>query len=111
MEIDFREVDDVRVVSLQGDLDGRTAPAAQAELLPLILPGASVLLDLSGVPYMSSAGLRMMLLVYRHAQSVDSRIALVGLSEDIRDTMSATGFLDFFVMSDSVDAGVAALAP
>lgn len=110
MEIGSREIGDVRVVSLTGDLDGRSAPAAQEQLLPLIPPDGSVLLDLSGVDYMSSAGLRMMLLVYRHAQSVRSRIALVGLSEDIQDTMSATGFLDFFVLSDDVDAGVAALA-
>jgi anti-sigma B factor antagonist len=61
------------------------------------------------VAYMSSAGLRMMLLLYRHALGKDSRIALVGLSEEIRDTMSATGFLDFFVVSDTVDSGLALL--
>lgn len=110
MEIGSREVNDVRVVTLTGDLDGRTAPGAQDELLPLLVPDGSVLLDLSGVEYMSSAGLRMMLLVYRHAQSAACRIALVGLSEDIQDTMSATGFLDYFLLSDDVDAGVAALA-
>lgn len=110
MQIEPRDVGDVRVVALTGDLDGKSAPAAQERLLPLIPPSGNVLLDLSGVEYMSSAGLRMMLLVYRHAQSVSSRIALVGLSEDIQDTMSATGFLDFFVLSDSVDAGVQALA-
>jgi anti-anti-sigma regulatory factor len=34
---------------------------------------------------------------------------LVGLSEEILDTMSATGFLSFFIVQDTVEAGLAAL--
>ena len=48
MQIEPREVGDVRVVALTGDLDGKSAPAAQEELLPLIPPSGNVLLDLSG---------------------------------------------------------------
>ena len=54
---------------------------------------------------MSSAGLRMMLLIYRQVIGGGGRVVLVGLSEDIKDTMSVTGFLDFFTMHDHVDAG------
>jgi anti-sigma B factor antagonist len=109
MEIDSRTIDDATVVTVKGELDGKTAPQAQGEIVPLIPEGGKVVLDMAQVGYMSSAGLRMMLLLYRHALSKDSRIALVGLSEEIRDTMSATGFLDFFVVSDTVESGVALL--
>jgi len=52
---------------------------------------------------MSSAGLRMMLLIYRHATASNGKVALVGLSEQISDTMSATGFLTFFVVCSTIE--------
>lgn len=109
MEIQSRTQGDAVVVTLQGELDGKTAPQAQQQIVPLVPEGGKVVLDMSQVGYMSSAGLRMMLLLYRHAVSKNSRVALAGLSEEISDTMSATGFLDFFVVSDTVDAAVALL--
>jgi anti-sigma B factor antagonist len=109
MEISSRTADDATVVILQGELDGKTAPAAQQQIVPLIPAQGRIVLDMHQVGYMSSAGLRMMLLLYRQALAKDTRIALAGLSEEIRDTMSATGFLDFFVVSDNVDEGLTLL--
>ena len=56
------------------------------------------------------AGLRMLLLAYRTVNAKGGKIALVGLSSDLKDTMSVTGFLDFFTCCDTLDAGVAAVA-
>ncbi len=107
MEIDIVTVDGVPVVGLRGDLDGNTVPAAQAKILPLIQEGSSFVLDMSQVPYMSSAGLRMMLLIFRQVSGHGGKVVLACLSDEIKDTMSLTGFLDFFTTADSVDAAVA----
>jgi anti-sigma B factor antagonist len=109
MEIRSQSADDAIVVVLEGELDGKTAPAAQQQIVALIPDQGRIVLDMHQVGYMSSAGLRMMLLLYRQALAKGTKIALAGLSEDIRDTMSATGFLDFFVVSDTVDEGLALL--
>jgi anti-sigma B factor antagonist len=106
MMIKSQTVDDVLVVSLAGDLDSSTAPEVQDQLHTLIEPGGRVLIDLSDVPYMSSAGLRTMLLVYRQSESSSCRIGLTGVSLDLRHMMSAVGFLDFFALCDTVAAGV-----
>ncbi|PYE54793.1 anti-sigma factor antagonist [Deinococcus yavapaiensis] len=100
----------VTVVTLDGDIDGKNAGTTQANVLPLIPQDGKLLLDMTKVGYMSSAGLRMLLLLYRQALGKGSSVALVGLSEEIRDTMSATGFLDHFKVASSVDEGVAALS-
>ena len=50
---------------------------------------------MSGVEYMSSAGLRMLLSMYRQISRQNGGIVLVGLAEEIKDTMSVTGFLNF----------------
>lgn len=109
MEVTHHTVEDVIVVTLSGEIDGKTAPAVQQQIVPLIPEDGKIMLDMSAVGYMSSAGLRMLLLLYRHAQGQDSKIALVGLDETIRDTMDATGFLDFFVVADSIEAGAEVL--
>ena len=65
---------------------------------------------MSGVEYMSSAGLRMLLSMYRQISRQNGSIVLVGLGEEIKDTMSVTGFLNFFTIRDTVDEGLKALA-
>lgn len=106
MEINVKMTGQVTVVELQGEIEGKTAPLVQEQVLPLLQPGAKVLLNLTGVPYMSSAGLRMMLSTYRQATSNKARVALIGLSQEIQETMSATGFLRFFTLYDTVEAGL-----
>ncbi len=93
---------EVTVAELSGDIDGKTAPTAQAEILPLVKPACKLILDMSDVSYMSSAGLRMLLSVRRQVPT-DGRLVLVGLSEQLQDTMSITGFLDFFTISPTID--------
>ncbi len=109
MNIELEEVDGVTVATLFGELDGRTAPIVQEKLLTLPKANGKALLDMSGVGYISSAGLRSLLMLYRHMAANDGRVALVGLAENIRDVMSVTGFLEFFDDYQTLDDGLAAM--
>ncbi len=109
MDISIKTVDGITQVQLAGDIDGSSAPAAQAQIVPLAGPNAKILLDMTGVAYMSSAGLRMLLSTYRQLSSKGGKMVLVGLSEDIQDTMSVTGFLKFFTVCTTVDEGLQSL--
>jgi len=110
VEVTQTMVQDVNVVSLVGDLDGSTAPNVQAQIVPLIVPGAKLILDMNKVSYMSSSGLRMLLVTYRMITSKSGKVILVGLSEEIQDTMAMTGFLDFFTYVQTLDEGLKAFA-
>lgn len=110
MEVHVKTLELVQVIELVGELDGSNAGAVQAQVLQLIGPASAVIMDMSRLTYMSSAGLRMLLSTYRTAASHKARVVLVGLNEEIRDTMSATGFLDFFTTHDTLDLGLAALS-
>lgn len=109
MNIELEDVDGVTVATLFGELDGRTAPDVQAALLLLPEPHRKLLLDLSGVSYISSAGLRALLMLYRQIANGEGQVALAGLSESIRDMMAVTGFLEFFDDYPTRDEGIAAL--
>ena len=110
MDIQVKTIDQITVVAMNGDIDGSSAPQAQAQILPLAQSSTKILLDLHKVPYMSSAGLRLLLVIYRTLSGNGGKVALVGLSEELTDTMTVTGFLDFFSHHDSLEAGLAALA-
>ncbi len=107
--LDSSTVGEITLVELVGDVDGSTASTVQAQVLPLAEAGSRIIMDMTNVPYMSSAGLRMLLSVYRQVSAKDGQIVLVGLSEEIKDTMSITGFLDFFTTTDDLDAGFESL--
>jgi anti-sigma B factor antagonist len=83
---------------------------AEDGILALVQPGCRVILDMSKVTYVSSAGLRLFLLLNRKTVSSNGRIALMGLSEDIRDTMDITGFLAYFTLYDTLEMGLEAFA-
>ncbi len=109
MEISAETLATATLVTLSGELDGKTAPQAQAQIVPLCQPGRNLLLDMSAVAYMSSAGLRLLLLLHRQLSSVQGQMVLVGLSEELQDTMAATGFLAYFTTAPTREAGLAAL--
>ncbi|MBD2774197.1 anti-sigma factor antagonist [Iningainema sp. BLCCT55] len=99
----------VTLVEIIGEVDTNTAPLIQERILPLAQAGIKMILEMTKVPYMSSAGLRMLLSLYRQISAQEGKIVLVGLSEEIQDTMSITGFLEFFNTCDTIDLAFAAL--
>lgn len=109
MEVRAGERDGWAIVEIEGSIDSGTAPEAQAKLFPFVEGHRLLILDLAKLDYMSSAGLRMLLLVHRRAVAGQGKVALVGLADQIRDTMSATGFLAFFEVCDTMEQAKAAL--
>ena len=89
-----------------GDIDGKTAPEFHDAVVKLVLPQARIVLNMEQVAFMSSAGLRTMLLIYREAKSKNAKVVLTGVNNDIRGSMSATGFLAFFVVVNSVQDAI-----
>jgi anti-sigma B factor antagonist len=109
MDVAIRELGSVHVLELDGQLDGTTSPDVQEQILALLQPGSQIILDLSRVPYMSSAGLRVLLVLARQVEATGSRLVLVGLVEEVRDTMSITGFLGFFTACETLADALAFL--
>jgi anti-sigma B factor antagonist len=109
MTIEIFSQNDVTIISLIDQVDGRTAPIIQEEILQNVQPNARILLNMRQVDYMSSAGLRMLLLLARQITAANSKLVLVGLSEELADTMAITGFLPFFEAYETTAEGVTAL--
>lgn len=109
MDININQLDDITIVELEGSFDSNAAYETQDQILSAVGTNNKMLLDMSKVTYMSSAGLRILLLIYRRISSNIGHVVITGLSEELRDIMSITGFLDFFTTYDNRDAGVKSL--
>lgn len=110
MKVEQRTAGGVIILELSGALDTRNAREVQMQLLSAIPPGGRAIFELSGVTHLSSAGLRALLSLYRYAASQGGALVLVGVSEELRDTMEITGFWGFFSACASLEEALAALA-
>ena len=80
------------LLSLEGRLDTITAPKLQ-EALSEAFPGASVIeLDFTGVEYVSSAGLRVLLQGEKKAKAADKTMTLKNVSSEVMEVFEITGF-------------------
>jgi anti-sigma B factor antagonist len=111
MEININTIDSLQIVTLDGEIDSSVASEVTEKIVPLVTEKAKIILDMTAVAYMSSAGLRTLLSIHRQASNSDVPLILVGLSEEIKDTMSVTGFLNFFTVSKSVEDAKSQLLP
>jgi anti-sigma B factor antagonist len=110
MKVTVSQENDISVISIEGSIDGKTAPLVKQEINPTLQAAKSVILDLSKVDYLSSAGLRLLLLIYREFAAKKGRLVLLGVSEDIQTVMSHTGFLNFFTLAGSKAEALQALS-
>jgi anti-sigma B factor antagonist len=99
MKVSVNEQANVSAVTLEGSIDSKTAPLVREELRPALDKATNVILDLTNVNYLSSAGLRLLLLVYREFTAKKGKLVLVGVSPEIQSVMSHTGFLNFFTLA------------
>ncbi len=109
MGVEIRTAGDELVLEIAGSVDGQTVPAIQTSVTQALGGAARIVLLMKQVSFLSSAGLRFLLLVYRQAKAKGGKVGLVGVSEEIRDVMETTGFLPYFVFADTEEGGLAAV--
>lgn len=96
MTIQNRREGDALTLALSGRLDTTTAPMLENEIASL--DGvAKLTLDFTQLEYISSAGLRV-LLVTQKKMNAQGSMTLRGVSEEIREILDITGFSDILTI-------------
>lgn len=106
MNIETRELKHVSVVKISGRVDSSTAPEVEAALHDLINSDRyQVVLDLQGVEYMSSAGLRVLVSMLKAAKKSGGDLKLAQLSVRVKEVLDLAGLTPVFnVYGDVVEA-------
>lgn len=109
MKVAENIIESIAVIEVEGNIDSKTAPEFEKAAISAIKGQGQVIIDLSKVEFLSSAGLRVLLMIYRQIKSQSGKVVLVGVSEDIQDVMSNTGFINFFIIVNSLEEAVETL--
>jgi len=111
MQIDERRERGVVVVAPAGRIDSTTSAALDAHLQGLGKAGDHrVVVDFSGVDYISSAGLRVMLALAKRTKEVRGALALAGLGDSVRQVFQLAGFLPLFTIEATREAAIGRVA-
>jgi anti-anti-sigma factor len=98
---------DVQIVAIQGSLDTNTSPEAQETLTGLIDDGATqIVTDFADVDYISSAGLRILLVAAKRLRSLGGEMRLCNLSPFVQEVFDISGFGVMFTVFDSREAAL-----
>lgn len=88
------------VLRVEGRIDTNTSREFQAELLLAFQKQNEVVADLKEVDYVSSAGLRAMLIAYKTAESKNGSFVLKNVQGSVRDILNMSGFSRFIHIED-----------
>ena len=80
------------VLEITGRLDTVTSPKFQDVLEEAISLSLDIVLDFAGVEYISSAGLRVLLLGQKNTHAVGKSMTLKNVSSEIMEIFDVTGF-------------------
>jgi len=88
---------DVSIVGVCGRVDASTAPAFEQKLLALIDAGTQrLVIDCTDLDYISSAGLRVLLVAAKRLKSVHGHLALAAVQDPIKEVLDIAGFTSLF---------------
>src|ERR1051326_199578 len=107
MELSPKRFDDTVVVFPSGRVDQSSAEAFQAALAPHLqrcAPGQDrLILDLSALEYISSAGLRVLMLAGKQCKAQKGTLVLTGLQPLVREIFEISKFTLVFTITPSLD--------
>jgi len=115
MDLAQRRFADTVVLAAAGRIDHASAEAFRAALSPHLercAPGQDrVVLDLSGVDYISSAGLRVLMLARKQAKMQGGTFAVAGLTPVVKEIFEISRFTLVFEIYPSVRDALAQISP
>jgi len=110
MQITQSKNQSIDIIALQGKLDAGTAPALEQKLMAMIDQGSKQLvINLEGLQYISSAGLRVLLMTAKKMKGASGKLALCGLQENVKEIFDLAGFTTIFSIYASASEASGAL--
>jgi anti-anti-sigma factor len=110
MNVASRRYANTIVVRVAGRLDQDTCEAFGGQLVGFVHEAPAVVLDLSGLEYVSSAGLRCFMLASREAKSRQVRIAVAALQPMVAEIFAISHFNLVFQVFPTVREALAAVS-
>ena len=97
------------VLPLQGEIDLHVSPGIAASLATMVSAHpARLVVDLSGVTYIDSSGLAVLIQAMQNVEEYGGKLTLAGVNENVRSIFEMARLDQFFLIFPHVDAAMAA---
>jgi anti-anti-sigma factor len=104
MEINEQKTDQCVIIGITGRLDTTNYSILEKKLMDLIDTHQDrILVDCSKMDYVSSSGLRILLMALKKITMVKGKFVLCGLQENIREIFEISGFTNIFEIYTTQD--------
>jgi len=104
MEINEQKTDQCVIIGITGRLDTTNYSILEKKLMDLIDTHQDrILVDCSKMDYVSSSGLRILLMALKKITMVKGKFVLCGLQENIREIFEISGFTNIFEIYSTQD--------
>ena len=97
MTIEIKKTETETIIEIVGRLDTITAPALDKTINEDIGDTKNLVLDVKGMEYISSAGLRVLLAAQKKMQKIGS-MKVTGVCEEVMEVFEMTGFADILTI-------------
>ncbi len=104
MDIRHIKKNDILVFAVDGRIDSGTSGILEKELLAFIEKGEkNLLIDFSKMDYISSAGLRVLLMAAKRTGKMGGKTVLCALCPNVREVFDISGFSGIFSIYNAQD--------
>ena len=112
MEYSITSISDARVIKLSGRLDSEAAPGLEAWFLEQDSRDAMFyVIDMSGLEYITSAGMRSILKFWKLMDTRQGRLAFVSINSQVRELFRLAGMISLMSLHNSVEDAVSQHQP
>ncbi len=110
MEVSIKSIDDRDLITVNGRIDSYTAPQLSEVLIQITEQNIyKIILDLSEVTYVSSAGLRVLIDIQKKCKrNNQGEVFLVNIPQRVYETLELAGFVPLFKFYNNVLSALAA---
>ena len=107
MQIQHSNRDGVTIVSPAGRIDTTTSASVEEAMRQAVDRGTrDLVVDLAAVDYISSAGLRVFLVLAKRMRDLRGRLVLSGMTEPVRQVFQLAGFMPLFRVEPTQEAAL-----
>lgn len=87
----------ITILTVNGNLDAEGTQALEEKVLALLDAGeTSLLFDFTGLDYINSSGLRILVLAYQRLKKASGKVAICGVRDYIQEVFEVSGYDKIF---------------
>jgi len=110
MQITEEKTEQALILNVSGRIDSKTAPDLQSQLMASVSHAPTILVDLADTEYMSSAGLRVILMGAKACKKDQRGFGLCCVQAPVREVLQISGFLSIIDAYPTRDEALAVLS-